>query len=246
MSQRKEEFINDEIYHITVRGIDGRDIFINDEDRWRMIFSLYEFNTTKLVTIRRQREKREKFKQTLRSGLATAKLEEAMQSDKRNRLIDILAFVFMPNHIHLLLRQLKAGGISGFMQKLGSGYARYFNDKYQRKGHLFQSKFQESHISGDEYLKTAFVYVHTNPISIIEPGWKEKGVRDPQAAIKFLEEYRWSSYPDYLGKKNFPSITERDFGLKIFAGTGADFESKGIKAIKLFTDIWIKAKTLRY
>ncbi len=245
MSQRKEDFFIGEIYHITVRGVDGREIFAAEEDHWRMVFSLFEFNTTKPVTIRRQREKRQKFKQMIRSGLASTELEGQKIDDKRDKLVEIMAFSLMPNHVHFLLRQIKPSGISIFMQKLGSGYARYFNDRYDRKGHLFQDKFTASRISGDDYLKTVIVYIHTNPVSLIEPGWKEKGIRNPQAAAKFLEEYRWSSYPDYIGRKNFPSVTERDFMLRIFAGRGNDYLKKGTEKIKLFTEAWIKSNEMR-
>lgn len=219
MAQRKEEFIIGEIYHITLHGIEGRDIFVTIDDRWRGVFSLYEFNNSNPITIRRQREKREQFKYQVRRSLAPAEIEVVVQEDQRDKLVEILAFVFMPNHIHLLLRQLKPNGISIFMQKFGSGYANFFNKKYQRTGHLFQSKFKESHIMGDEYLRTVITYIHMNPISIIEPGWKEAGIKEPLMVIEFLEKYRWSSYLDYLGKKNFPSVTERDFVQNVFGGS---------------------------
>jgi putative transposase len=124
----------------------------------------------------------------------------------------------MPNHIHLLVRQLKDGGITQFMRKFGTGYATYFNKKYNRKGHLFQGRFRAVHIKDNEQLKTVFVYIHANPISLIEPKWKEKGIKNSQKVIKFLENYKWSSYSDYLGKKNFPSLTQRNFLLKVMGG----------------------------
>lgn len=217
-----------------MRGVDGREIFMDDEDRWNGIFGLYEFNTTEQISIRRQREKRAKFKQKLKSrqvpSFAGLSLE---QVDNRIRLVDVLAFVFMPNHLHLLLRQLMPAGISNFLKKFGTGRAMHFNAKYERKGTLFQGRFNASHIDGDEYLKTVFVYIHTNPASLIEPGWKEKGIVNMEKVKKFLEEYRWSSYPDYLGKKNFPSITERDFITKSFGGPAE---------IKNFVDAWISYK----
>ena len=185
--------------------------------------------------IRKQREKRLKYKEMIRSGLATAELERRMKEDNRDKLVEILAFVFMPNHVHLLLRQIKPGGISLFMQKLGSGYPRYFNSRYERKGHLFQDKFASSHISGNDYLKTVFVYIHTNPISLVEPRWKEKGVENPENAITFLEGYRWSSYLDYLGKNNFPALTERSFLNGVF---------RDQKTIKEFVDSWIRCKSI--
>lgn len=93
------------------------------------------------------------------------------------------------------------------MMKFGAGYGGYFNRKYHRKGHVFQQRFSAVHIEGEEQLKTVFVYIHTNPISLIEPNWKEKGIEEPEKVIEFLENYKWSSYQDYIGKKNFPSVT---------------------------------------
>ena len=112
-----------------------------------------------------------------KQGLVT--LGELLKRRKRKMLVEILAFSLMPNHIHLLIRQLRDGGISKFMQKFG-GYVLYYNKKYGRKGHLFQDKFQAVHIQNEEQLKTAFVYIHTNPVAIIYPGWKEKGIKNKQ------------------------------------------------------------------
>ena len=124
----------------------------------------------------------------------------------------------MPNHIHLLVRQVKDDGITRFMRKFGSGYANYFNKKYNRKGYLFQGRFVAVRIKTNEQLKIVFVYIHSNPVSLIEPKWKEKGIINPGRAVKFLESYKWSSYQDYIGKKNFPSVTKRDFILKAMEG----------------------------
>ena len=140
-------------------------------------------------------------------------------SDKRELLVEVIAFSLMPNHIHLLLKQIKDGGITKFMRKLGAGYGGYFNRKYHRKGYVFQSRFVSVHIENDRQLKTVLNYIHINAISLIEPRWKEKGIKNLDKVIKFLEnEFRWSSCFDYIGKKNFPSITERDFMLKVMGG----------------------------
>ncbi|MCU0652843.1 MAG: hypothetical protein MUD10_01120 [Candidatus Pacebacteria bacterium] len=74
MSSRKEEFINGGIYHITIRGVEGREIFADDEDRWHCIFSLYEFNNRNTVTIREQRRRRQAAKEKIKSdrGLSAA------------------------------------------------------------------------------------------------------------------------------------------------------------------------------
>jgi putative transposase len=248
MPARKMEFVNDEVYHITMRGVDGRDIFVDDEDRWHGIFGLYEFNREESVTIRQQRRKREILKNKLKvsRGPASANnIESILKSDLRTRLVDIIAFVFMPNHLHLLLRQLKIGGITDFSQKFNTGHAMYFNFRHQRKGTLFQGRFNARHIDGEEYFKTALVYIHANPISLIEPNWKEKGIIDPRATVDFLENYRWSSYLDYIGKNNFPSVTQRDSGLKIFAEKEADFLKEGGAMIRKFTEFWIYSNKLK-
>jgi len=126
----------------------------------------------------------------------------------------------MPNHIHILVRQIKDGGISKFMQKVGGGYGRYFNDKYLRKGHVFQNTFSAVHIKDNNQFMIVVPYIFTNPVALIEPGWKEHGIRNHSAkeVIKFLEEYKWSSYQDCINIKNFPSVTERNFLLEVMGG----------------------------
>jgi putative transposase len=236
MPYRNEEFINGEIYHIVIRGIDDNLIFKDRDDYYRGIFSIYEFNTIEPVEIRERRRIRLQLKrfslQQASGGPSSAEATEGI-IDKREKLVEILAFCFMPNHLHLLLRQIKDGGVTKFMSKLGTGYGGYFNRKYNRKGHVFQNRFLAVHIKDDDQLKTVFVYIHTNPISLIEPGWKEKGIEDPEAVIKFLENYKWSSYPDYIGKKNFPSVTDRDFILEIMERT---------ESCKNLVEDWVRYK----
>ena len=200
---------------------------MTDQDYWRGIFSLYEFNDEAPVVIREKRKIRSK--KTAR-GPASGSFPE---KENRKMLVEVLAFVFMPNHIHLLLRQKKEGGISRFLQKLNTGYARYFNEKYKRVGPLFQGRFKALHVENNEYLKTIFVYIHTNPLAIIEPGWKEKGISDAKKSKEFLEKYCWSSYLDYLGWGNFPSVTQREFLEQAFASR---------EEMRNFVDNWIGYK----
>jgi len=236
MPRQTTQLVNDEIYHVIFRAV-GDDIVFNDEnDYYRGIFSIYEFNNSNFVTIFERRRARFNFKK--KEKIVRSRRPYNFQEDygdyidDRNKTVEILAFCFMPNHIHLLVRQLKDNGISQFMQKVGGGYVNYFNKKYSRKGHLF-NQFRAILIKTNEQLENVFVYIHTNPISLIEPGWKDKGIEKPEKVIEFLENYKWSSYKDYIGKKNFPSVTEREFMLKVMGG---DQDCK--KAVKG----WIKYK----
>lgn len=226
MPYRKEEFLNNEMHHIVLRGIDENLIFKNKDDYYRGIFSIYEFNDSMPVVIQKRREKRKSFKKQLQesrrrasTGLSTG-LSMVFSGlefiDERDKLIDVLCFCFMPNHIHLLLRQIKEGGIHKFMVKLGSGYGRYFNQKHQRKGYVFQNRFRSVTIKDNNQLMTVVNYIHANPISLIEPNFKEQGIKNHfvKEIINFLKTYKWSSFQDYIGIKNFPSVTEREFLLE--------------------------------
>ncbi len=202
MPIKRPQLVNDEIYHIVLRGIDGRLIFQGNSDYYRAVHDLFEFNDVMAApSAYRQRLNRNEDRPRYIGDKRKA----------RKLLVEILAFCLMPNHIHLLLRQKRDGGISQFMKKFGTGYVVYFNQKYERAGHLFQGRFRAVYIKTNEQLKTVFVYIHTNPAALIDPSWKEGGIKKPKEVIEFIENYKWSSYPDYLGKQNFPSVTQRDF-----------------------------------
>jgi len=228
---KRPQFVNDEIYHVVLRAIDENLIFKDTDDYYRGIFSIYEFNTTKPVSIKEQRKIRTRIKKAAR-GLTSGN-SVVFEKDEREKMVEILSFCFMPNHIHLLLKQLKNNGVTDFMRKVGTGYAGYFNRKYNRKGHVFQNRFLAVLIKDDNQLKIVFTYVHANPISLIEPNWKEVGIKESEKTIGFLENYKWSSYQDYIGKKNFPSVTERKFLSEIM-----DKE----QGCKNFIENWIEYK----
>ena len=208
MPIKRPQFVNREIYHIILRGIEKRDVFIDEKDHLRFIHDLFEFNDRDAAV-----NVPYYFKRLYRDNFSVERRERKL----RKLLVEILSFCLMPNHVHLILRQLKEKGISLFMQKLG-GYSTYFNKKYDRVGSLFQRPFRGVHIKTDDQLMITTSYVHINPADLVEPGWKEEGVKNPKKVMKFLESYRWSSYSDYLGKKNFPSLTQREFLNKIFEG----------------------------
>lgn len=227
MPIKRPPLINGEIYHIVIRAIEGLKLFRNEKDKFRMIHDLFEFNNDNHASSSyRMREIRGT--DVTRSVLVTS-------AEKRKLLLEILAFCLMPNHIHLLIRQLHDGGISKFMRKIGAGYGGYYNKKYQRKGRLFDGRYRVVHIETDNQLKIVFVYIHTNPVAILVPNWKERGIdgKELQKIIEFLENYKWSSYSDYLGNKNFPSITSREFLINEMGGT---------KEAQRFINDWLQAK----
>ena len=108
----------------------------------------------------------------------------------RKLLVEIIAYCLMPNHLHLLLKQLEENGISIFMSNLTNSYTRFFNTKQKRKGPLFQGKFKGVRIETDEQLFHVSRYIHLNPYSSFV-----------LKSLEELESYPYSSLPEYLGLK---------------------------------------------
>lgn len=98
--------------------------------------------------------------------------------------MDIFAFCLMPNHIHFLLR-INKPNLPLAMQGIFSPYAKYFNHKYERKGHVFCGPFRQALCLDDTYLLAASVYIHLNP--------QKAGLS------KDYRLYRWSSVNLYTG-----------------------------------------------
>ena len=201
--------ITGEIFHILNRGVDQRNIFLDDEDYYRFIHNLFEFNDTSPA---------------LNLGYFLSRnqsIDFRNQYDKKPRklIVEMLAFCLMPNHFHLLVRQKGEGGVTKFMRKLGVGYANYFNQKYERTGALFQGKYKAVLVNQESHFIHLPYYIHLNPLDLIMPEWRLGEIKNYRKAIEFLKTYRWSSHLDYINKKNFPSITQREFLLRIFGGS---------------------------
>jgi putative transposase len=207
-------FINLHIYHIYNRGVEKRKVFLDGQDRFRFIHDLYEFNDEDPVLPANIRLSARRPSQA-----QCLEVEPLNIRKKRKLLVDILVWCLMPNHFHLLIRQRKDNGIVLFMQKLGTGYTMYFNQKYHRVGPLFQGRFKAVLVENDNYLLHLSRYIHLNPIELIEPNWKVNGISALSKCNRFLEKYRFSSYLDYINKKNFPSITERGLINQYFKDT---------------------------
>ena len=122
----------------------------------------------------------------------------------------------MPNHYHLILKQKTERGIPIFMQKLGTGFTMYFNAKRERSGSLFQGPYQAIHIDKQNYLEKVIIYIHLNPADLVEPKWKENGIKNWQKTYDFTKGYAWSSFGDYIGEGRFKDILSMDVVGELF------------------------------
>lgn len=188
-----------ELYHVINRGVDGRKIFLDSQDYARFVHDLYEFNDT-APSIQFNRASR----MSTHVGRSTSNM------DARKRLVDIHGWELMKNHFHLLLSERVEGGITLFLRKM-SGYARYFNECHERRGTLFQGRTKKILITRQEHFLYVLHYLHLNSLDYLTGAkcWRERDkgdIRDIPKVLEYLKNYRWSSYPDYCGIKNFPSI----------------------------------------
>lgn len=185
-----------DFYHVLNRGVDKRPIVKDDKDRVRFLHDLFVMNDTNAV-------------------LHISQPDRQKEQHKREQLVLIHAFCLMGNHYHLLLSELVENGISLFMQKLNMGYTKYFNERHERSGTLWQGKYKKILIKRDAHFMYIPYYIHLNPLDFSFPEWREEKVKNPQKALAALREYRWSSHLDYLGIKNFPSLSYRKEILRI-------------------------------
>ncbi|MCX6747703.1 MAG: transposase [Candidatus Nomurabacteria bacterium] len=220
MSTRNFSFSVGEYYHIYNRGTDKRDIFLDNSDRDRFIKLLFVANGTNPFVFR-----------DFPIGLPY------VEFDRGQSIVDIGAYVLMPNHFHILIKETTQNGISIFMNKVLTSYTMYFNKKYKRTGRLFEGVFKGRHADSDEYLKYLFSYIHLNPVKLIDPKWKENGISNKNEAKAYLNSYLYSSYLDYLGSDRREAKILNKNAFPGYFSDLADFES--------CVDEWLSFNSLR-
>lgn len=186
-----------ELFHVLNRGVEKRNLFLDSQDYARFVHDMYEFNDAK---------------PTENAGRNFSMKGFVNPSLEREQIVDVHGWCLMKNHYHLLLSETQDGGISLFMRKLNVGYANYFNERYERQGTLFQGRTKKKHIDSNAYFLHILNYIHLNPLDYLSGAthWRERAIDNEKSAFAFLEDYRWSSFLDYIGRKNFPSIISKD------------------------------------
>lgn len=205
LMERKHVISEGEYYHLYNRGVEKRNIFLTKQDHNRFKRLLYLANGTESFVFRDFEKKSLK------------------DIDRGKSLVAIAAWVLMPNHFHILVKQITEGGTAAFMEKLCTGYSSYFNKRHGRVGTLFQGRYKSQHIGEDVHLNYLFAYIHLNPIKLIDQNWKKNGISNIAKAKEFFSAYEYSSYPSYsnsnleeniiLSKNEFPEyfLEQKDF-----------------------------------
>ncbi len=183
----------DSMYHIYNRGVEKRKIFLDDQDY-----------TVFLRILKDALSPQQDLKKTVATDYLQGPTLQGWHRKPKNfsTTIELLAFVLMSNHFHLLIKQSTDDSIKEFMQSIAIRYSIYFNKKYKRVGPLFQSKYKAVLVNEEPYLHHLTRYIHLNP---------------SEYTNNIIDAY--SSYAYYLGKKHTEWI-KPEFILSFFqAGT---------------------------
>lgn len=167
MPARITPLVNGQIYHIYNRGVEKRRVFEDKRCYTRLLHAIKYYQL---------KGPKPKFSHSFNNSL--------FKPDPEKKIIDIICYCLMPNHFHLLIKQLSEGGISEFVSKLINSYTKFYNLKYKRVGPLFQGQFKAVLIESEEQLIHVSRYIHLNPIASF--------------LVKDLNLYEWSSYKEYI------------------------------------------------
>lgn len=207
---RKEPFTVGSYVHVYNRGNRKQAIVHDTKDRWRFLQMLYYFNN-RFSPENIFRELHKLWKSDFHRQFSWPQ-----HWRERKPIVKILSFSLLENHFHLLLKEIKEGGITMFMRKLGTGMTNYYNVKYQESGRLFQGAYKARLVDKDNYLKYLSVYIQFKNILELYPGGEEGALKNFDRAFEFALQYPYGSLADYADDRNSP-IIDKDLLGELFS-----------------------------
>lgn len=219
MIARKVPLVKNEIYHIFSKSIANFKIFRSNTEyeRIRGLLKYYKIENPflRFSFFLEIKNKEEFYKKHF---------------TKKENLVEIIAYCFMPTHIHLILKQTKQNGISIFMNNILNSYTRYFNVKTKRKGPLWESRFKNVVIKTNEQILHLTRYIHLNPVTA-------RLIDKPQ-------DWNFSSYKEFLGKTkeeekmcNFSEVLDiKPETYRKFVNSQIDYQRKLAEVKKMFLE----------
>jgi putative transposase len=219
------KFAENSFYHIYNRGVEKRTIFIDKQD-YKIFLHFLKYYLS---------PRNEGINHPLVEAGSNIKPVKPRPLINLCREIELVAYCLMPNHFHLLLKQITKDGITKLMRALTTVYAMYFNRKYNRVGTLFQGKYKAALIAKDSYLLHLSRYIHLNPLGtgsdpVLWPyssypyflGLKKTDWVKPEIVLKFFEK------PD-----NSPIAIAKFQTYKDFVEAGIENPKEGIEKLIL-------------
>ena len=151
---------------------------------------------------------------------------EELKKAVKDTNAEIYAWCLMSNHTHLLVKA-NIEALACFMRQLGACYARYFNSRHSRPGHLFQDRYKSVPVTDDSQLLATVRYIHRNPAH--------------HDGRTLCGDYPWSSYREYVNGSAV--ITHTEMVLEMLGGAKAFREFHALDDGKRYLDIDTLART---
>lgn len=173
MARKNRIYGQSGIYHVMLRGVNKQRIFEWKEDYQAFIEILHKTLESPVIGV--------------------------PEGEPNYRLH---AYCLMDNHVHLLI-----GEIPGRLQlpeivtRIGTRYARHFNLRYHRVGHLFQDRYRSQPCDNIEYFFRLMDYIHSNPVVA--------------GLCKYPEEYPYSSFRELTDKGQHDSLCSTDINFDV-------------------------------
>ena len=187
---RSEPYGLDDYVHVIKRGVRGLPIVKNEHDRHRFLLMLRHLN---------DRFYPEDWFDDLRLANLIDSFERPDFWPPQKPLVGLVCFCLLNNHFHLLLHEITPGGISKFMQRLGTSMARHFNAKYQEQGALFQSAYRSRTINDEDYLGYVSAYIQVKNCFELYPDCRAVTLKNFDQLFAWAEQYPDSSLGETTG-----------------------------------------------
>src|SRR3989338_2168775 len=219
---RKEPFTVGNYVHVVKRGARGTLIVRNLSEKRRFLKMLRYLNSQEID---------ENWERTVSDSSITL-YDWPPQWHTQRPLVKILGYCLMPNHFHLLLKEIEMNGISKFVKKISESMTLFNNNKYGEHGSIFQGAYRARTIHNNEYLRYVAAYILVkNPFELYAGGLRE-AQKNFEDAYKFSIEYEFCSLVPYAGN-TFSQIIEKDILGEIFQSTD-DFKTCARDMISAF------------
>jgi len=205
---RLETIVEGAYVHVLNRGVKKTSIYRQKSDLWRLLFNLFYLNSKKIP---------DNWNRVLNREDRLRNFVWLKEWGKKVPLVSVLAYTIMPNHFHLILKEINKGGISQFMHKFSMGYSKFVNTKYKETGSLFQGPFKSVVVKSDNQLRYLATYVMVkNPFELYPKGGIEGAMKNFDDAWKWASNYPFCSLVDYAGGRDYSVVLDKDLLGEIF------------------------------
>lgn len=194
---RKEPFTVDNYVHVLNRGTKKLPVVRDKHDRWRFLKILCHLNDAHV-----SEHWIDEVDTNVKNGANL--FDRPFLWQEKRPLVSILAYTLMPNHFHLLLKEITPGGVGKFMQKLGNSMTGHFNLKYNEQGSIFQGSYKAKRVEQNEYLRYLVAYIMVKNVFELYPGGLARAVTEFDKAFFWAQKYEFSSFADYASAEVRP------------------------------------------